>query len=163
MRSRKKPDAEAGPPGPEEVRDRALRLLARREHSALELKRKLLQRGYPPDRIESALSGLTAEGLLSETRYAGEWVRSRIARGQGPVKIRAELRQQGLADDQIRQALDQSAADWDRLAAEVRRKRFGTAVPATLAERARQSRFLESRGFTAEHIREALGGHDPES
>jgi regulatory protein len=162
LRSKKKPDAEAGPPGPEEVRDRALRLLARREHSALELKRKLLQRGYSPELIEPALSGLAAEGLLSETRYAAEWVRSRIARGQGPAKIRAELRHQGLADEQIRQALAAAGADWARLAAEIRRKRFGATLPASLAERARQTRFLESRGFAAEHIRHALGA-EPEA
>jgi regulatory protein len=162
LRSRKKPEPEAGPPGREEVRDRALRLLARREHSALELRRKLLQRGYSPELIESALSGLAAEGLLSEARYAGEWVRSRIARGQGPAKIRAELRHQGLADEQIRQALAAAEADWGRLAAEVRRKRFGAALPASLAERARQTRFLETRGFTADQIRQALGGIPPE-
>ncbi|HXG29644.1 MAG TPA: regulatory protein RecX [Nevskiales bacterium] len=162
MRSRKKPDTEAGPPGPEEVRDHALRLLARREHSTLELERKLLQRGYSPELIESTLSGLAAEGLLSETRYAGEWVRSRIARGQGPAKIRTELRHRGLTDAQIRQALAAAEVDWGRLAAEVRRKRFGAALPASLVERARQTRFLEARGFTAEHIRQALGGPSPE-
>jgi regulatory protein len=162
MRSKRKPDPdEAAAPDATEVRSRALGLLARREHSAQELKRKLRQRGYPAELVEPALAALADAGLLSETRYAGEWVRSRIARGQGPVKIRAELRQRGLSDAQIREALDEAGDDWSRLAAEVRRKRFGAAPPASLAERARQARFLESRGFTADHIRQALGGEEP--
>jgi regulatory protein len=140
-----------------------LALLARREHSALELKRKLLQRGYPAGLVEPVLAGLADEGLLSETRYAGEWVRSRIARGQGPVKIRAELQQRGLDDAQVRQALAAADTDWAGLAAEVRRKRFGAALPETLAERARQARFLEARGFTADHIRRALAGEPEDS
>ncbi|MGH8561944.1 MAG: regulatory protein RecX, partial [Nevskiales bacterium] len=146
-----------GPPDPREIRERALGLLARREHAVLELKRKLLQRGYPADLIASTLAGLSAEGLLSETRYADEWARSRVARGQGPVRIRAELRQSGLTDAQVQRALAGVDADWGRLATDVRRKRFGNEPPATLAERARQTRFLESRGFTADHIRQAMG------
>jgi regulatory protein len=157
---KKKPDPAAAAAAPDavEVRARALKLLARREHSALELKRKLLQRGYPDGLIEAVLLTLTQENLLNETRYAGEWVRSRISRGQGPIKIRAELRQQGLAEAEIQQALAEAAVEWGPLAARVRAKRFGAAMPVDLAERARQARFLEARGFCAEHIREALRG-----
>ena len=168
MRSKRKPEqgTDALPDAQEvraQIRTRALGLLARREHATLELTRKLLQRGYPADLIEPVLQDLSSEGLLSETRYADEWVRSRIARGQGPVKIRAEMRLRGLSDAQVQQALTGADADWGRLAAEVRRKRFGTAVPDRLTERARQSRFLESRGFTADHIRTALGTADEPS
>jgi regulatory protein len=158
---KKKPDPRDGqPPDANEIRSRAIALLARREHSALELKRKLLQRGYSPDLIIPVLQALAAEGLLSETRYAQEWVRSRVSRGQGPLKIRAELRQQGLADAQIEQVLAESDTDWGRLARSVRNKRFGTAMPNGLTDRARQMRFLESRGFASDHIRQALGA-DP--
>lgn len=161
LRSKKRPESGTdGAPDAEDLRGRALALLARREHSALELKRKLLQRGYPPDQIDGTLRALADEGLLSEKRYASEWVRSRAGRGQGPVKIRAELRQRGLGEEQVQQALAATDTNWARLAGEVRRKRFGPALPASMTERARQTRFLESRGFTAEHIRAALGG-DP--
>jgi regulatory protein len=155
---KKKPDPEGGaPPDATEIRTRALGLLARREHSALELKRKLLQRGYPPDLIQPVLQDLSSEGLLSEIRFAEAWVSSCIARGQGPVKLRAKLRQQGLTDLQIQQALATVDTDWGRLASDVRCKRFGNVLPRSVAERARQTRFLESRGFATDHIRKALG------
>jgi regulatory protein len=159
---KKKPDQEGDTPSDEDelcaqIRERALGLLSRREHSTLELKRKLLQRGYPRDLAAPVVEALRAEGLLSESRFAEEWTRSRISRGQGPLKIRAGLRQQGLDDAQIEQVLASDATDWGRLAGEVRSKRFGMQLPQSLAERSRQTRFLESRGFTAEAIRQALG------
>lgn len=159
---KKKPEQEGDTPSDEDelraqIRERALGLLARREHSTLELKRKLLQRGYPKELAFPTVEALSVEGLLSESRYAEEWTRSRISRGQGPLKIRAGLRQQGLDDAQIERALANAPADWGRLAGEVRGKRFGEQPPLNLAERSRQTRFLEARGFTAEAIRQALG------
>lgn len=157
---KRKPETGGPPAAPDagQVRSRALGLLARREHSARELGRKLLQRGFPRDLVGPVLEGLAGEGLLSETRYAGEFARSRVARGQGPLKIAAELRQQGLTDAQVEQALTAADTDWMELARTARRKRFGASPPGTLADRARQMRFLQSRGFTADHIRRALGG-----
>ncbi len=159
---KKKPDRDGETPPDEneiraQVRERALGLLARREHSALELKRKLLQRGYPVELASTVVDALREEGLLSESRFAEEWVRSRVSRGQGPLKLRAGLRQQGLDDSQIEAALAEADPDWGSLAADVRRKRFGQTLPSSLQERARQTRFLEARGFTADAIRQALG------
>lgn len=156
---KKKPEEQGGHPPPDEaaVRARALDLLARREHSRLELDRKLRLRDFPPELINPVLDSLSAEGLLSESRFAEEWVRSRVARGQGPNKIWAELRQRGLDEAEVRQALARCDTDWSRQAFEVRRKWFGAEVPTALAERARQTRFLVSRGFTTEQIRQAMG------
>lgn len=153
---KKKPESSGAAPDVTEVRTRALALLARREHSARELKRKLFQRGYPPELIETVVAGLTNDNSLSESRYAEGWVRSRVARGQGPRKIEAGLRQQALDDTEINRALSECGADWGVLAADVRRKRFGPILPTGVTERARQSRFLESRGFAPEQIRRAL-------
>lgn len=159
MRLKKKPEPDDdAAPEETEVRARALGLLARREHSVLELERKLRQRGYEHELIDPVLKALCAEGLLSETRFAEAWLHSRAARGYGPVKIRAELRLRGLTDLQVQQALAGADTDWGKSAAEVRRKRFGAEQPGSLPERARQTRFLESRGFTGEHIRQALRG-----
>lgn len=158
---KKKPETPGAEPNASEIRTRALALLARREHSVPELKRKLVQRGFPSALVEPVLNALANENLLSESRYAEGWVRSRVARGQGPRKIEAGLRQQALGDTQIEQALAESSTDWGRLAREVRRKRFGSASPATVDQRARQSRFLESRGFSHDQIREALS--EPET
>lgn len=139
-----------------EVRARALALLARREHSALELKRKLRQRGYDDALVDPAVAALVAENLLSESRFAEGWVRSRVARGQGPRKVEAELRRRALGEAEITRALAAAGTDWATLAAEARRKRFGAELPATLVDKARQARFLQSRGFDAEQIRHAL-------
>ena len=156
---KKKPDPESEADAAT-VRARALALLSRREHSALELKRKLQQRGFADSVVEPVLKALAAENLLSEARFAEAWVRSRIARGQGPRKVEAELRRRALGDAEIASALAASGADWTRLAAEACRKRFGPQLPSTLAEKARQTRFLQARGFDAEQIRHALREED---
>jgi regulatory protein len=138
----------------------AVRLLARREHSTEELQRKLLERGYSDEDVAVVLEKLTSRRLLSNDRYAASRVRHRAQSGQGPVRIRAELRQQGVADEVIDREIAAVDLDWDRLAVEVRRRRFGSAPPRSRAERAKQARFLQYRGFSADQIRAALGGSD---
>jgi len=79
------------------------------------------------------------------------------------VRIRMELRERGVADADIDEALETAAEDWSAIARDARRRRFGAAGPADWPERARQSRFLQYRGFSAEQIRAALGpGEDTE-
>ena len=137
----------------------AVRLLARREHSTEELQRKLLDKGYVAEDVVAVVEKLTAKRVLSNDRYAASRVRHRAQGGQGPVRIRAELRQQGVADELIEREITAADVDWERLAADVRRRRFGGA-PRSLAERAKQARFLQYRGFSADQIRAALGGSD---
>jgi regulatory protein len=138
----------------------AVRLLARREHSAEELQRKLLDKGYADEDVAAVMEKLTSRRLLSNDRYAASRVRHRAQGGQGPVRIRAELRQQGVADEVIEREIASAGMDWDQLAVEVRRRRFGGGPPRSLAERAKQARFLQYRGFSADQIRAALGGSD---
>jgi len=140
-----------------EVRRVAMDLLARREHAHQELAAKLRSRGMPADLVESVLDDLTREDLLSDARFAEAFIASRVGRGQGPVRIRMELEQKGIAAEAIESALDHAAPDWMELAAAARRKRFGRAPPGDFRERARQARFLQYRGFAPEHISRALG------
>jgi len=72
------------------------------------------------------------------------------------VRIRAALRQQGIADSQVEEALRSADIDWVQLARQVRRRRFGAATPRSLGERAKQARFLQYRGFDAEQLRAAF-------
>jgi regulatory protein len=72
------------------------------------------------------------------------------------VRIRAELRQQGIAPERIDEELGRQTLDWVALAAQVRQRKFGATLPRAAAERARQARFLQYRGFDHEHIRAAL-------
>ena len=132
-------------------------LLARREHSRTDLGRKLAQRGFSELLIGEALDALEAENLLSDLRFTENYVLHRTARGQGPLKIRYELRERGVSDDLATQFIDADRQRWCERALAVRRKRFGTERPEDMRARSRQTRFLEQRGFEHEHIRFALG------
>jgi regulatory protein len=132
----------------------AVDLLARREHSRLELTRKLTARGFPAAVIAPVLDELERSGSLAEARFTDSFVRSRVAKGQGPQRIRAELAQRGIADADA--ALRGAEVDWLESIRAVRRKRFGLDLPRDYADRARQARFLQYRGFSSEQIRAAL-------
>ena len=134
----------------------ALRLLAGREHSVEELRRKLVRKGYPPETIEPVIQKLTGKRLVSDERFTASFVHHHAKRGQGPVRIRAALRQQGVSDSQADEALRCAGVDWVQRAREVRRRKFGAAVPRSLGERAKQARFLQYRGFDAEQLRAAF-------
>ncbi len=146
-------------PKPDDVdalRQRALGLLARREHSRTELLRKLTGPETDAVKLEVLIEHLATAGLQSDTRYAEAFVRSRIERGHGPIRIRQELRQRGVATDTAETALNEAEVDWSTQLAAVHRKRFGSSPPADRRDLARRARFLAQRGFAAEHIRELL-------
>ena len=133
-----------------------MNLLARREHSTQELRDKLLTRGFEDDEIVPALQTLSREGLLSDERFTESFIHSRMERGSGPVKIRAELRQRGVTDEVISNWLDERDRAWLERAEAVRCKKFGSALPVDYKEKARQARFLQYRGFSAEQTRQVL-------
>lgn len=138
----------------------AVRLLARREHSAKDLKRKLTGKGHAGDAVERVVGKLADKKLVSDERFATNYVAYHGRRGHGPIRIRAELRQQGAPEEMIDAALAAAEFQWDEIAAKVRRRKFGVGPPGGLAERAKQSRFLQYRGFSGEQIRSALQGSD---
>ena len=160
MRAKRSADGEAEDWTAATVEAAAVRLLARREHSRVELQRKLAERGIPAELVDAVLDSLATRRLQSDERYAESLLASRIGRGQGPARIRRELAERGVEPARIDAALEAAAADWSRLARETRRRRFGSELPGEWNERVRQSRFLEYRGFTSEQIRAALGGDD---
>ncbi len=139
------------PPEAPSLRARALRCLARREHSRLELSRKLAPHAPTPDDLEQALDQLEREGLLSDQRFVDALVQRRAGRF-GSRRIEQELHSHGIdRDDQapVLQSLETS----ERIRAQaVRRKRFGDDAPADMAERGRQQRFLLQRGFSGATI-----------
>lgn len=137
-----------------DVRRAAMDYLARREHSYQELIRKL-QRKFPDTSeglIEQEVDKLREEGLQSDMRLAEALVSSRVDRGQGPLKIQAELSEKGVDSDVAALALEGFDVDWVQLVAEVARKRFGPDQPLDHRERAKRVRFLQQRGFSFEHI-----------
>jgi len=160
VRRPRKPDSPATEADARTVRTAALALLAGREFGRLELARRLARRGYPRAVVEATIDGLADEGWLSEARFVEQFIRQHVGRGQGPVRIRAELRERGVGDDQIGAALEACGVDWGVLALQTRRRRFGATPPGDHRERARQARFLQYRGFSAEQVRAALGPGD---
>ena len=141
------------------ARNAALDLLARREHSLAELREKLLAREFDPAEVEEALARLAGEGLADDGRFCEAFIAARIRKGQGPIRIRAELVERGIDGETIARCIA-DAHDWRALARDVRARRFGASLPADFGARARQSRFLEYRGFTGEQIRGCFGGDD---
>lgn len=148
-------------PGPS-PRNKAMDLLARREHSAQELRAKLLSRGYAPDEVDPAIERLVEEGLLSDARFAEAFTAARVRKGQGPIRIRGELEQRGVAEHLIEASLGRADVDWITAARGVRERKFGAGSPADYKEHARQSRFLQYRGFTGEQIARTFKRNDEE-
>jgi len=138
---------------PKELRRAAMDLLARREHSRLELYQKLSKKGSPSSLINQILAELASEKLLSEERFVESYIHHRSGQGYGPLRIRQELLERGIASDLIDQVLDENAVGWFELAAAVKLKKFGKVQPQSLAERAKQFRFLQYRGFSFEQAK----------
>jgi len=152
-------NSDANLDGPE-AREVALRLLARREHAAAELVRKLEQRGIARDQACAAVAELREAGWQSDARYASEFVSAHAARGDGPLKIRAALQARGVRNGEVEEALAGLEIDWLACARQVRAKRFGAALPTTPADQARQMRFLLTRGFSSSIARQAVRSTD---
>ena len=131
-------------------------LLARRDFATQDLLGRLAAKGFDADTAAAVITELVAEGVLNEARYAQNFATWHAARGQGPLRIAAQLKQQGVAPDLIEGALA-GPHDWAALASKVRRGRFGPQPPRGWPEQARQARFLQYRGFSMEQIRAATG------
>jgi regulatory protein len=131
-------------------------MLARRDRASGELGAKLRDLGYDAGVAQAVVERLIAEKLVDDHRYVDNFLRYHASRGQGPLRIRQELRQAGLAGPLVEDAIA-AHPDWIRGARNARIKKFGVSLPAAPAERARQMRFLGYRGFTSAEIRAALG------
>ena len=143
------------------ARKKAMDLLARREHAADELVAKLVRSGFDNAVAAAAVSELASEGLQDDSRYVESLVQTRVRQGKGAGRIRAELRQRGVADSVVEEAIAAANVDWIALARDVRVRKFGSGIPADFKEKARQMRFLQYRGFESEQIRSAFGEHQP--
>jgi regulatory protein len=159
---RRKPDSagadDAAACDPAAARLAALQLLNRRDYGAVELARKLAERGVAAGTAEAAVAQLVREKFVDDARYAGHFVGYHAARGQGPVRIAMDLRQAGVAEALVEAAVDPRAPAWRERCAGVRRRRFGAALPQDWTERGKQARFLQYRGFTSDQVRAVLGG-----
>ena len=160
------------------ARKAALDLLARREHLRSELLQKIKQRHqkncgsqksdaasdasrvFTDALLDRVLDQLQAEGLQSDERYLYMFLRSRVQQGYGLHRIRQELKSKKVSEHLLAHVIDtlpeDEAIDWFQQARLARSKKFGAPIPLETKEIARQMRFLQYRGFSAEQIRDAL-------
>lgn len=140
------------------LRERALGLLSRREHSRLELRRKLAAHTEDGDELEALLDDFEKRGWLSEQRFVEQVIHARNGR-YGSRYVVHELREKGVAEALIEQALPQLRESELEAARAVWTKKFGR-QPADMKERAKQTRFLQSRGFGLDIIGKVLRGDE---
>jgi len=146
----------------EALHGRALAMLARREHSAGEIRDKLHEIGGDAGMIDAVIVELQERKLQSDERFAESFVRSRAERGYGPRVIEMALRERGIDKESACIALEGSGYDWRAQAVDVCRRRFGRSPASNPKERARQLRFLQYRGFAGSEVSAALKGQLPE-
>ena len=137
-----------------QIREKALQWLSRRDYSARELVQRLISQ-YDVHDIEPVLLQLKEQGLQSDERFAQMLVRSRARKGLGPLRIRSELKQKGVAGLLIDAVMAESGEDWFDVARRCYQKRFRQQADDP-REQARQYRFLQYRGFTRDQIQFAL-------
>lgn len=130
----------------------ALGLLARREHSRLELKQKLQMRGFAAEAVALVLDELEAQGWQSDLRFAQQYVRSRIARGYGERHIRSELMKRGVASEVVSEVLSASVEFWQEQLTQVWASHFSGHKPTDYPDQLKQMGFLQRRGFTESQI-----------
>ena len=131
-----------------ELRARALRLLARREHTRQELERKLSPHAGSSEALGVLISELRTKNQLSEERYA-EARAHRLSRKYGAARIRQDLRAKGVAEELVSRF--SSSADELQKAKAILERKYRTPA-ATRGEKAKRMRFLQSRGFSNEII-----------
>lgn len=136
-----------------EAREAALRLLARREHSAMELKTKLVGKGWPEDHVDRVIPALAEAGLQSDTRFAESFARQRAGRFYGPRRIVAELAQRGIDTGLATAAIESLELNFAELAAVFYRRKYGDDGAGDFRERAKRSQAMYRRGFESEHVR----------
>ncbi|MCF6324203.1 MAG: recombination regulator RecX [Gammaproteobacteria bacterium] len=138
------------------MRKRAMDLLSRREHAVMELRCKLVNKGFEEVFVDEALAQLVNDGLLSDARYAESYVRFRMNKGFGPVRIREELRQRGVTSEIVNEYVDFQDRCWSETARNAWQKRFGGKFPEDMKARAKQLQFLQYRGFTSDQTKHIL-------
>jgi len=134
------------------IRNKALDLLANREHTKLELRRKLSTKGFAALEIDQVIEELAQKNLQSDMRFLESYVNMRVNRGFGPVRIKQELCERGIGKDLIKQSDIFSTFNWQSLLQKARAKKFGLSLPKNFQEKSKQMRYLAYKGFDLDLI-----------
>jgi regulatory protein len=136
---------------------KALDLLARRDHSRGELRKKLVLRGCGEKVLEEVLERLSSQGLINDAKFAAGWVQSALRSGRGfGAKLLADLQQKGVSRETAREAVAAAAAEnpAELVLAAIVQRRFAAFnnETATQKERQRVYAYLQRRGFSFSSI-----------
>ncbi len=135
---------------------RALTLLVRREHSQRELARKLAARGIEEADAWAAVERLAGDGWQSDARFGEMLVRTRVAQGYGPQRIRAELGLHGIDRAGVQAAMESFEGDWAQVAGNLLERRFGGRLAGDMAQQRKAADLLFRRGFDGDLARAVL-------
>ena len=138
------------------IRQAAMNMLARREYSRRELEDKLSQKFANSFAVTSVVNRLCTESLQSDSRYTEAFVRSKIARGQGLLKIQAELLHRGIDEELFKNICLEMKIDWNILAKRVASRKIFHRKPSSYKERSKIIRFLQYRGFSLAEATKAM-------
>lgn len=135
---------------------KALAWLGRQEYSIAKFKRKLIDIEATEEQIEAIVAEFTGQNWLSEQRYCEGFVRGRVSKGQGKIRIINDGRGHGLDEETLKQALTDNQTDWFEQARLTYYKRFGDTPYKDIKEKAKRLRFMQYRGFTMEQVNYAM-------
>ncbi|WP_026375570.1 regulatory protein RecX [Aestuariibacter salexigens] len=137
------------------IADTLSRLQSKREHSRHELLNKLLARGLDASRCLKKVEEYSQSGWQCDERFAESLLRNRLRKGQGELRIRAELKEHQISDEIVSRVVSEQQVDWFELAKQTLHKKFGEKPAENWLEKQKRHRFLQYRGFNYEHIRYA--------
>ena len=135
---------------------KAMRLVAMRDHSVKEVSDKLFASCELPDVVSAVLNELIKNNYISDERFTENYVRSRKNRGFGPVKIQSELLSKGITVELAQRFLNPSETTWYDNALKQYQKKYDSAPIVDYGVWAKRARFLQGRGFNMDHIRSVL-------
>ena len=138
------------------LKGRALQLLSQREHSRTELERKLAPHEEVPGELAQALDELQARDFINDGRVIESVINHRAGK-LGAARLKQELAAKGLGGEAVAQALAALKDTELERAREVWQKKFGV-VATDAATRNRQARFLATRGFSGDVVRQVVAG-----
>ncbi|WP_086873703.1 recombination regulator RecX [Kosakonia pseudosacchari] len=146
------------------LRDRAMRILAMRDHSEKEFRRKLtapvMSKNGPeelditPEEVEEVVAWCREHNFLDDMRFVRQFIASRARKGYGPARIRQELNQKGISREESESALRECDVDWVESARTQAQRKYGEPLPTEYAAKVKVQRFLLYRGFMQEDIQE---------
>ena len=142
--------------------DRAVRILAMRDHSEQELRRKLaapvMGKKEPeeidatPEDYDKVIAWCIESRYLDDDRFVQQFIASRSRKGYGPARVRQELGQKGISREAIERAMRECEIDWAQLARDQAIRKYGEPLPVDFAKKVKVQRFLLYRGYLMEDI-----------